>query len=126
MESFKASTQYGDWEGTAAADGQHRSLHEYLKEKGLMKSHEFLLAVTLYVPEHDYARPFVRVFLYEKGKDYESVKASIEATKGPIPVRKLELKLTTEEFLELFKRFDVTLTWHGLELEGRDFVASDS
>jgi hypothetical protein len=123
MEHFKASTQYEDWEGTSAADEQPTSIRDYLKKKGLMKEQEFLLAVTLYVGEHNYDAPFVRVFLYDKGKDFESVRDAIKATKGPIPVRSVELKLTTEEFLKMFKRFDVMLTWRGLELDGRDFVA---
>jgi hypothetical protein len=126
MEHFKASTQYGDWEGTSAADEQPTSIRDYLKKNELMEEHEFLLAVTLYVGEHGYATPFVRVFLYDKGKDFESVRDNIKATKGPIPVRSVELKLTTEEFLEMFKRFDVMLTWHGLGLEERDFVALES
>lgn len=126
MEHFKASTQYGDWEGTSAADEQPTSIRDYLKKNGLMKKNEFLLAVTLYVGEHAYDSPFVRVFLFEEGGKYESVKDALVAIKGPIPVRSVELKLTTEEFLELFKRFDVMLTWQGLELEGRDFVATES
>ncbi len=55
MESFKASVQYGDWEGTAAADGAHAiSVDDYLEKKGLIKSGEFLLATSLWVGEnHD-------------------------------------------------------------------------
>jgi hypothetical protein len=90
-------------------------------KNGLMKSHEFLLAATLYVSEHDYASPFIRAFVFENGNEYESVVNALAAINGPIPVRQIEVKMTTEEFLDLFKRFDVTLTWHGLELEGRDF-----
>ena len=124
METFKASTQYGDWEGTASADEQQNSIRELLKDKGIMKDHEFLIAATLYVSEGSYNEPFIRVFLYTKRSDFESVKHAIAATKGPIPVRSAEVPLTVEEFLNLFKRFDVTLTWHGLDLNGRDFIAA--
>jgi len=124
MESFKASTQYGDWEGTAAADGQPSSLHEYLKEKGLMKPHEFLVAATLYVGEHGFDSPFIRAFVFQNGDDYKAVVDALAAINGPIPVRSVEVKLTTEEFLQLFKRFDVMLTWRGLQLEGRDYIAA--
>ena len=121
MESFKASTQYGDWEGTAAADGQPHSLEEYLTEKGLMKEHEFLLAATLYVGDQAFDSPQIRAFIYEKGADYESAKAEIDSIKGPIPVREIELKMKVKEFIDLFKRFDVMLTWHGLDLAGRKY-----
>lgn len=124
MERFKASTQYGDWEGTAAADNQPTSLHDFLEEKGLIEEHEFLLAATLYVGEHSYDSPYVKAYLF-KGDDYESVKKKLDANKGPIPVREVDIKLTTEEFLELFKRFDVMLTWHGLNLQGREFVTTE-
>jgi hypothetical protein len=45
---------------------------------------------------------------------------------GPIPVREIRLELTLEEFFALFKRFDVMLTWDGLELEGRPFDIVES
>jgi hypothetical protein len=123
LESFKASTQYGDWEGTAKADDQPKSLHNYLEEKGLMKEHEFLLAATIYVGEHDFDSPYIKAFVFEKGRNFESVKHEIDAMEGPIPVREVRVELTTREFLDLFKRFDVVLTWHGLELEGREYRA---
>jgi hypothetical protein len=125
VESFKASTQYVDWEGTAAADGQPHSLHEYLREKGLMEEHEFLLAATIYFGEHDYDSPFIRAFVFEKGRNFESVKQEIDTIKGAIPVREVKLEMTTKEFLDLFKRFDVVLTWHGLDLTGRRYSASE-
>ena len=125
MESFKASTQYGDWEGTASADEQPSSIHDYLKNNDLIGDHEFLLAVTLYVGEHSFDAPYVKAFIFEKGDNYESVKAALDSIKGPIPVRRVDVKLTMGEFFELFKRFDVMLTWQRLELEGREYIAND-
>jgi hypothetical protein len=125
MEHFKASTQYGDWEGTASADEQPSSIRGYLKKNGLIGDHEFLLAATIYVGEHSFDEPYIKAFIFEKGNQYESVKAALEAMKGPIPVRRVDVKLTVQEFFELFKRFDVVLTWHGLELEGREYIASE-
>jgi hypothetical protein len=124
LEFFKASTQYGDWEGTAKADDQPKSLHTYLEEKGLIGKDEFLLAATIYIGEHSFDSPYIKAFVFEKGSEYGSVKAQIESTKDPIPVRQVDVSLTAEEFFELFKRFDVMLTWHGLELEGRGYVVS--
>ena len=37
MQFFKASTHYGDWEGTATADGNNEwSVEEYLTDKGVV------------------------------------------------------------------------------------------
>ncbi|MGC9292697.1 MAG: hypothetical protein ACP5EP_08215 [Acidobacteriaceae bacterium] len=119
METFKASVQYGDWEGTAAADGAHpTSVEEYLGNKGLINPNEFLVAASLYVQEKS---TYVRVFVFEHGKEFESVKDTLIATSGPILVREVEIELTLEEFVDLFKRFSVVLTWSGLQLEGRNY-----
>lgn len=124
MEYFKASTQYGDWEGTAAADAQPSSLQEYLEEKGLIKPDEFLVAASLYVGEHNSA--LVQAFVFQNARNFASVRDAIVAINGRVPVRRVNIKLTTEEFMLLFKRFRVVLTWHGLQLEGRDYVATES
>jgi hypothetical protein len=40
-------------------------------------------------------------------------------------VRRVDVKLNAKEFLNLFKRFHVMLTWHGLELDGREYETED-
>lgn len=118
-ESFKASVQYGDWEGTAAADGAHASsLHEYLTRKKLIEEDEFVIAASLYTGEGDFASINAIVF---KGQDGTAVKAAIDANDGPLQVRRVRIEITPKEFLALFKRFDVILTRRGLELEGREY-----
>ena len=94
------------------------------KDKGLINPDEFLIAATVCVSEHDYNSPYVRAFVFQKGNDFESVKKALATIKGAIPVRRIVVELTTEEFLGLFKRFHVMLTWHGLQLEKRDYSAS--
>jgi hypothetical protein len=118
MESFKASVQYGDWEGTAAADDAHKDLREYLEGKNLINPDEFILAASLYVDE---GFTNVRVFAFKGGNSFELVKDPLAAISGPIPVREVDVKLTREQFFVLFKRLDVILTKKGLELEGREF-----
>ena len=119
MESFKASVQYRDWEGTAAADDADPSLlKEYLQDKGLINPNEFLIAASLYVSE---GFTNVRAFVFPEAHDFESVKNALAAIARPIPVREVNVKLTPEEFIGLFKRFHVMLTRHGLQLEGRDY-----
>jgi len=96
-------------------------LHEYLEEKGLKKPGDFILAASFYTSERDFVR--ISAFLFD-GKDYESVKDALDAIEDPIPVRRVDVKLTAKEFLDLFKEFRVMLTWHGLELEGREYDAA--
>jgi len=123
MESFKASVQYGDWEGTSAADDAHTDLREYLEGEKLINPNEFLIAASFFADE-DYTS--VRVFMFQGGPDFESVKDRLAAITGPIPVRAVNIKLTPKEFIGLFKRFDVLLTWKGLKLADREYSIIES
>ena len=134
METFKASVQYGDWHGTAAADNldpMGTSVHDYLEKKGLKKEGEFLLSVKLWVGENSgnkISNVFVHAYLLEGHQNYESAKKTLdelEARGEPIPVREVELELTLEQFVAMFKRFAVTLTWRDLPLEGREYSATE-
>jgi hypothetical protein len=124
VERFKAGVQYGDWEGTAAADdADPKSLEHYLRENALIKPDEFLIATSLFVGDSSGDEPgflYIRALLFE-GTDYEDVGKKLAAKPGAIPVREVEIKLTMAQFVALFKRFDVMFTWHRLGLEGREF-----
>ena len=120
MESFKAATQYGDWEGsTKADDSDSNRVLEHLRKQGLVNENEFLIAISFYSGEHGFT--YVRAFVFDKGTHYESVKSALDANDNPIKVREVDVKLTAQEFLALFKRFSIVLTWHGLELEDREY-----
>jgi len=128
METFKASVQYGDWHGTAAADNIDpvaTSIHDYLEKKGLSRENDFLLAIQLYAVERSV---YVRAYLLEDHEDYESAEQtlrSLEDRGEPIPVREVSLELTLEKFFAMFKRFAVTLTKRDLPLEGRQYSATE-
>lgn len=127
MAEFKASVQYGDWEGTAAADGaDNKTLEQYLSQQNLIHDGEFLIATHLFVGENHHGKiehVFIEVYLYE-GERFEEARNSLANTTGPIPVRVVRLDLSLEEYIGLFKRFAVTLTWRDLGLEGREFQES--
>lgn len=129
-DTFKAGVQYGDWEGTAAADGAHMtSIDEYLESKGLLNNGEFVLAITLWVGENhggQLGSVFVRAFIYEGTNSHDTLKPILDQMTGPIPVREEKVEMTLEEFVGLFKRFDVMLTASGLDLEGREFQVSNT
>lgn len=128
MGTFEASVQYGDWEGTAQADNaDKREIHEYLKEKGLMKASEFLLGIDFFMSgemgdDRKLDPPIVRCsFLEQRGPDFESVQATLRSIQDPIPVRVRDVELTLADFFRLFKRFNVVLTWRDLSLGGREY-----
>jgi hypothetical protein len=127
MGDFRAHVQYGDWEGTAAADASDQlEIHKYLRDKGLLQDNEFLLAVNIFVGENHHnevGSVYVAAFIYEGQDSFDKLKPILDKSTGPIPVRSVRLTLTLQEFVGLFKRFDVFLTWHGLNLADRDYDA---
>lgn len=53
MEKFKASAQYGDWQGTpAAGDSDSVSLGHFLQQQGHSKQGDFLIAASFWVGEN--------------------------------------------------------------------------
>lgn len=48
-EVLKASVQYGDWEGTAAADNAgNRSIQEFLRERGILGDGAYVVGIRLF------------------------------------------------------------------------------
>jgi hypothetical protein len=96
MERFRASTQYGDWRGTSAADdSDEQSLEQYLIQNGLKVEDEFLLAIKLFSVQD----VSVRAFLMPGHTALSTVQAALPKRKGPVRVRELELNLTLSEFV---------------------------
>jgi hypothetical protein len=128
MTQFKASVQYGDFKGTAAADnadGEH-DLNHFLKGKGMIQDGEFLVAASMWVGESSggkLGRSYVKAYLYDKGdSNHDTVKAAIDATEGPISVRAVDIEVTPEQFISFFKRLEVFLTRPSLNLDGRELT----
>ena len=125
METFKASVQYGDWHGTAAADNTdfHKGLHGYLETKQLMKPGEFLIAASLWVGE---GSTYIHAYLFEGGPSYGDILNQLAEIDEPVPVREVTITLPLQEFLKLFKRFNVILTWQDLPLADREYETRES
>jgi hypothetical protein len=129
MGTFLAGTQYGDWKGTVVADGESSiSFEEHLEKNGLKKDGEFLIAISFWAGENkggELGLVSVRAYLYDGPEALDEVKAAIEklGDDEPIPVRIVDVPLSLEEFICLFKRFDVMLCWRGLQgtIQGREF-----
>lgn len=116
-EKFLASVQYGDWEGTSAADSADRGvLRKWLESNGYKKSDEFLLGVSLFVGENHgvHEDPVYVNFLLASPADHDSVKSMIDLGQGPIEVRKVSVEMKLTEFFGLFKRFSIAFSSHGM------------
>lgn len=127
VETFRASDQYGDLKGTSSADrADKRDANEWLEKKGLKQPGEFLLGIELLVGEnHGVHKDPVHVhFLLVKLAGYDNVKLMLEATQGPVDVKRISEQMPIAEFLSLFKRFSVCLSPDGL-LDGRQFRYSE-
>jgi hypothetical protein len=125
-EKFEAAVQYEDWEVSAVADSADlRDLHKLLTERDLMTYKEFPIGIQFYVGEHfpgNDLNPSICVVIVGK-KDFDSVEKFLNETPDPVPVRVIDLELTTEEFFGLFKRFSISISRSGLEFNGREYQA---
>jgi hypothetical protein len=101
-----------------AADEAHpESVHELLKNMGLIRKNDFLLSVSL---SNFDGSVLVNAFVLEDMGELGQVEDYLESHKGPIPVREVRFEMTTAEFFDLFKDFNLVLTWQDLKLEGRE------
>jgi hypothetical protein len=123
MAKFTASVQYGDWKGTVAADNADRSeMQNYLKTAGMIAGQEFLVGIELSGAtggaggEH---HPFIFAYVIS-GTSLADVESQLKTT-GPIQVRRLDLKLSLQQFFDLFKRFHLTISPGRLDFHGREY-----
>lgn len=126
MQTFIASVQYSDWKGTAAADNADRNdIRKLLRERGVLSDDEFLVGIELWLGEMhgDKVKPPSVGALIIDAENFEAAERILDETDDPLPVKRVDLELSMEEFLLLFKRFAVSLSWRGLDLTGRDYVA---
>lgn len=125
MENFKASSQYGDWQGSVSADrSDATTLSDLLLERGLRTKDEFLVGAKLWIGENHQnklGRTFVSAFLVNAA-GFENVPAAIAAGGDPLRLKKVEVEVTLEEFVCLFKRFAVSLSDPHFGLEGRQIT----
>jgi hypothetical protein len=118
VPKLKASAQYNDWVGSVAADvADARSIYSLLIDRALKDESEHPVAISFYVGEaHE---PYVSVFLL---KSASADHAKEQLSSGSTPkLRKVDLKLSLNEFFTYFKRFDVVLTQRGLDLVDREY-----
>lgn len=128
-DHFRASVQYGDWEGTAAADdADQRTFGRLLEERGLFDpTREMLIGVELWIGENHggkVEKPYLHAVFVE-GDRFDNVAPRLKAERDPIKVRRIDVGLTLEEFIGLFKRFSVVITRRGMDLTDREYQWED-
>lgn len=117
VNTFRASTKYGDFKGTAAADIHDTyDLDKLLRDRGQIEPEEHLVAVRLLMSENGKrAVENVTVLAFLAESD------DAQARGKPLRVRRVEVDMTPSEFLGLFKRFSVVITrseaWNDAEFE---------
>jgi hypothetical protein len=126
-EQFRASVQYGDFEGTAAADrADKNNADKWLDDRGLKRGHEFLVGLTLVAGENHgvHKDPVSIRFLLAGPGDHDTVKAAISASNGAFSVRCVHAEMPIAEFLGLFKRLSIYVSNHSI-LEGKEYSYKD-
>jgi hypothetical protein len=116
---FQATSQYNDWKGTAAADDPHPGdLRGLLRDRRLITDDEFVVGMEVWIGENhagQVAPASIRV-LAIRAADFGQAQSKLAA--GPVVVRKIDLELSLEEFIGLFKRVSIKLAWRDLPLSG--------
>jgi len=131
-ERFEASTQYGDWKGTAAADefgDATDKLGELFEATGeIDPDKEIMIGFDFYYSEgmflcwgyfHDLPGKNERGW-------YPSLNTQFQKDQmNPIRVKKVSVELTLEEFFRCFKRFHVVLLNGALDLARREYQVAE-
>jgi hypothetical protein len=126
-ERFQASTQYGDWKGTAAADefGADRSFSELFEATGNVNpEEEILIGFEFYHIEGSF---YCYGYFHRKPEEndrgwYPTLNAIFQKNQvNPIQIKKIRVELTLEEFFKYFKRFNVVLLSGAMDIIGREY-----
>lgn len=107
-ENFKASAQYNDWKGTAAADdADQNDFSDYLQSIGKLADHEIVVGISFYsAPNFAHVNAFI--------------------SDGAECLRRITVPIGIAEFFEKFKRFSIYISRDGrfdgkeIEFENND------
>lgn len=125
METFKASVQYNDLKGSAAADlTDMTDAATWLKEKGHIND-EFVVGISMWAGENHgtHEDPVSVKFLVTELVGYDNIPEMLQASVEPIQVKEIRVDMNIADFFALFKRFEVTLSNGGL-IEGKTYTSN--
>jgi hypothetical protein len=129
MDIFRASVQYGDWQGTVAADNaDFMAFYNLLLGKRLITETDFLVGIHVWIGENHGGHvkpPYITAFLLEGVDNYESAEVALREMSDPLDLKRVRIKLTLNEFLGLFKRFSIAISPRGLDITDREILPRD-
>ncbi len=119
METFRASVQYNDLQGSTAADNaSHGNATDWLKDNGHITADEYLLGFSMFIgTNHDSVSV---TFLVSELNGYKNIPEMIDASIESIQAKKISIDMGVADFFSLFKRLNITLSSNGL-MEGQDY-----
>lgn len=125
METFKASVQYNDLKGSAAADrADMTDAAKWLKDNGLITD-EFVVGISMWAGENHEAHqdPVSVKFLVSGLNGYKNIPEMLQASREPIRVKEISVDMNITDFFALFKRLEITLSNGGL-IEGKTYTSN--
>lgn len=126
MKTFKASVQYNDLQGSAAADRADLiDAAKWLEQEGHINNDEFVIGISTWVGENhgSHRDPVSVTFLVSGLNGYENIPEMLQASGEPMQVKEVNVDMNISDFLSLFKRLEITLSNSGL-LEGKDYISN--
>ena len=124
MNTFKASVQYNDLKGSAAADrADMTDASKWLRDNNHLAEDEHLIGISMWVGENHgtHKDPISVQFLATGLNGYNNIPEMLQATGEPMQVKEIRIDMNVADFFALFKRFEVTLSNQGL-IEGKSYV----
>lgn len=117
-EKFEAAAQYDDWRGQFAADDlSNGDIRDLIRERGLVGEEQFLVGVSFYSSEND----FVSVGCYfVEATGVDEARQYLDSEDTPDVSVAYIRDLNAQQFVRLFKRFDIAMSWKGLDLIERE------
>jgi hypothetical protein len=117
QETLKATVQYQDLEGTAAADDHDKKWLKNLAEKhGIDTEDHFIIGVKIRVGEtrdDRLGRVYVELLAVDmnltKAGDIDHIRKYSEKNNGVLPYKTFSIETTLEDVLLYFKRFELVL-----------------
>lgn len=125
METFKASVQYNDLKGSAAADrADMTDAAKWLKDNGHITD-EFVVGISMWAGENHgtHKDPVSVKFLVSGLNGYENIPEMLQASGEPMQVKEISVDMNIADFFALFKRLEITLSNGGL-IEGKTYTSN--
>ncbi|UNU29267.1 hypothetical protein [Aeromonas hydrophila] len=125
MRTFKASVKYNHLKGSAAADrADMTDVGKFLKDYGYIND-EHVVGISMWSGENlgTYRDPVQITFLVTELNGYKSITEMLQSSGEPIKLKEICLDMNIADFLALFKRLDITLSYGGL-IEGKSYKLS--